>query len=74
MTPIFAFYTKDGATYPTNLPLVNKIIANRLKPLMKDVVGEWQSSFIPGRQTVDNVVVVQEILTTFGTQEKRQEG
>lgn len=24
---------------------------------MKELVGEWQSSFIPGRQTIDNVVI-----------------
>lgn len=44
------------------IKVVSKIIANRLKPLMKDLVGEWQSSFIPGRQTVDNMVIAQEIL------------
>lgn len=33
-----------------------KILANRLKPYMTKLTGEEQSSFIPGRGGVDNIV------------------
>lgn len=39
-----------------------KIIANKLKPLMTKLIGEPQSSFVPRRHGVDNIVLVQEII------------
>lgn len=45
--------------------LVMKILANRLKPLMLQLTGPQQASFIPGRQAVDNVVIVQELIHTL---------
>lgn len=39
-----------------------KTIANRLKILLKNLVGPNQASFIPGRQSLDNVIVCQEIV------------
>lgn len=42
--------------------IITKIIANRLKPVMSSLVGETQCSFILGRQGIDNVVIVQEII------------
>lgn len=37
-----------------------KIIANQLKPLMSKLTGDWQSSSIPGRSAIDNIIMVQE--------------
>lgn len=45
--------------------VISKVIANRLKPLMGDLVGQAQAGFIPGRQTSDNVVMAQELLYTI---------
>lgn len=42
--------------------VVTKILANRLKPLMTELMGLYQSSFIPGRSTTDNITVVQEAI------------
>lgn len=41
---------------------MNKVIANRLKRVIGDLVGECQASFIPGRQATDNIVIAQEVL------------
>lgn len=52
------------------IKVVSKVLANRLKPLMAVLVGREQSSFIPGRHTTDNIVIVQEALHSF----KRKKG
>lgn len=44
------------------MKVISKIIANCLKPLLGDLVGQEQASFIPGRQTSDNIVMAQELL------------
>lgn len=41
---------------------ITKIISNRLKNLMHLLMGEGQASFIPRRQVVDNVIIIQEVL------------
>lgn len=45
--------------------LITKIIVNRLKPVLTDLIAHFQSSFVPGRQITDNVVVVQEVIHTM---------
>lgn len=44
------------------IKIVTKVVANRLKPVMNDLVGVEQANFIPGRHTIDNIVVAQEAL------------
>ena len=41
---------------------VTKIIANRLQALLPDLIGPHQTSFVPGRQIIDNIVVAQEVV------------
>lgn len=38
--------------------VITKIVAQRLRPVMPYVVSDNQSSFIPGRSTVDNILVL----------------
>ncbi|CAL1407561.1 unnamed protein product [Linum trigynum] len=45
-----------------SLKTITKALTSRLKPLMRKLVSPRQNSFIPGRQTTDNVIVVQEVL------------
>jgi hypothetical protein len=42
--------------------LISKIVVSRLRPFLDDIVSPLQNSFIPGRSTKDNVVVLQEVL------------
>ncbi|WRX27563.1 Reverse transcriptase domain - like 10 [Theobroma cacao] len=42
-----------------------KIITNRLKPYMSTLVAKTQSSFIPERAIIDNVIVTQEVMHSF---------
>lgn len=42
--------------------VIIKVIANWLKPLVGNLVGPGKVSFIPGRQTSDNIIVACELL------------
>jgi len=42
--------------------LITKCIVNRLKRVLPELISPIQSSFVPGRQITDNVIVMQEIL------------
>lgn len=42
--------------------LITKVLVNRLRPYLNDLVGLLQSSFIPGRGTMDNAIILQEIV------------
>lgn len=46
--------------------LVTKVIANRLKGILKDIISPSQASFIPGRQAIKNVVICQEVIHSLG--------
>lgn len=45
-----------------SLKIVTKMIVNRLKAVLKDIVAPNQASFIPGRQSIDNVIICQEVI------------
>ena len=45
--------------------LITKCIVNRLKHVLPELISLMQSSFIPGRQITDNIVVMQETLHTM---------
>lgn len=42
--------------------LITKVIANRLKQLMNHLVGACQSIFIPSKQSVENLLIMQEAI------------
>lgn len=42
--------------------VVSKVLVNRLRPLMKKFIGPFQNSFLPGRSTMDNIVLAQEVM------------
>lgn len=42
--------------------VVSKMLVNRLKEIICDIVSLNQPSFIPGRQSVDNVIICQEVV------------
>lgn len=47
------------------MKLVSKIIVNRLKEVWKNIISPFQASFVPGRQSVDNVVLCQEFVISM---------
>jgi hypothetical protein len=42
--------------------LITKVLVNRLRPFLDDLIGPLQSSFIPGCNTSDNALIAQEVL------------
>lgn len=45
--------------------IISKALTMRLKNIMQKLIGPHQSSFVPGRQISDNILVYQEILNSM---------
>lgn len=45
--------------------LATKLIVNRLKRTWSEIISPNEASFIPGRQSIDNVVVCQELILSL---------
>ena len=50
--------------------ILAKVLTNRLKLVMPNVIGDNQSAFIAGKQIQDNILVVHEILHSLLHQKK----
>ena len=50
---------------------VTKLIANWLKGLLPNLIGPTQTSFIPRRNIMDNVVIVQEVIQSIKRKSER---
>ncbi|CAL1355512.1 unnamed protein product [Linum trigynum] len=57
-----------------NLKAITKAMTSRLKPLMRKLISPRQSSFIPGRQTSDNILIVQEVLHSLKKRQGKKGG
>ena len=53
--------------------LVTKVLVHRLRPILNSIIGPYQSSFLPGRGTIDNSIVLQEIVH-FVRKSKKKKG
>ena len=42
--------------------VITKVLVDRIRPSLDDLIGPFQSSFIPGRGTTDNAILVQEVV------------
>ena len=47
---------------PVIYKTITKLLANRLKAIMPELIGPNQTSFVPGRHITENVVIVQEVI------------
>jgi hypothetical protein len=52
--------------------LISKIIVARLRPFLDGIISPLQNSFIPGRSTKDNVIVLQEVLHSMRRSKKKK--
>ena len=53
--------------------IITKVLVHRLRPILTNIIGPYQSSFLPGRGTSDNSIVLQEIVH-FKRKSKRKKG
>ena len=44
---------------------MSRIIVQRLKPYMAEVINPCQAGFVPGWRTSDNISIVQEVIRTL---------
>lgn len=52
--------------------VISKIIANRLKPIIGQIISHTQCAFIPNRQASDNIIIAQEIMHTMRMKQGRK--
>jgi hypothetical protein len=53
--------------------LITKVLVNRLRPMLDQSIGPFQSSFLPGRSTSYNAIILQEVVHTM-RKSKRKKG
>nr|CCA66020.1 hypothetical protein [Beta vulgaris subsp. vulgaris] len=50
--------------------IISKIIANRLKPILKSIVTPYQNAFVPGRLISDNCLIAHEVVNLIKQRKK----
>ena len=50
--------------------IISKVLANRLEKILKEVIDESQSAFVPGTSITDNVLVAFEMMqgSSYGSE------
>lgn len=54
--------------------IVTKVMANRMKEFLKDIIAENQSEFVPGRLFSDNIMISYEVMHHLKRKRKGREG
>lgn len=52
--------------------VISKVLVNRLRPIMLKLIGPHQNSFLPGRSTMDNVILTQEVVHVMNNKRRKK--
>jgi len=52
--------------------IITKVLIHRLRPILNNIISPCQSSFLPGRGTTDNAIVLQEIIHYMRRSKKKK--
>ena len=52
--------------------IITKVLVHRLRPILNNIIGPYQSSFLPGRGTSDNSIILQEIVHFMRKSKKKK--
>lgn len=52
--------------------ILTKLLTHRLRPMLGELIGPFQSSFLPGRSTADNILLVQEVVHSMRRKKGRK--
>ncbi|KAL6562915.1 hypothetical protein OROHE_005502 [Orobanche hederae] len=73
---------KDGASelnhfWPISLigclyKIIAKVLANRIRPVMETVIGDCQSAFVKGRNILDGIVILNEVIEEAKKKKKKR--
>lgn len=58
----------------TSYKLVSKVLVSRLRPILHQIVGPFQNSFLAGRGTSDNILITQEVVHSLVNLKGRRGG
>lgn len=65
--PTFVRDLRPIACYNTFLKVITKLLAERVKAVLDEIISDSQGAFVPGRSLTHNVAVATEILQGYGT-------
>ncbi|XP_073151932.1 uncharacterized protein [Henckelia pumila] len=69
-SPEFIYQFGPISLFNVSYKIITKVMTIRLKNIMTDIIGPFQSSFVPNRQITDNILIYQEVLNSI----KRKKG
>lgn len=56
----------------TAYKVITKILVNRIRPFLDELMSPFQASFIPKRRAADNVIILREALTKLKQRKGRK--
>jgi len=73
VTLLILIKISDLSACATFYKIITKVLVPWLRPILNNVIGPYQSSFLPGRGTTDNSIVFQKIVH-FMRRSKKKKG